>query len=405
MHRTSSDSSTDETEHRLPQEIEEEEEFLEEFKEEEGTGDDESEASEKQPRSVGGGSSAGGGAGGASGNPASPGKEEGEDRDEGLVGSIIDGVLRPFRKQEEIDDEGRGIPGSKLESWSKTGPSVSTKQTSDSIKRALRNDPRLQSRDIEYSVYIQGSYKNSTNIHGNSDVDIVIQLDAPYQIKQRDGEARIVRPDGTETDYTYSEFKQEVIAALQRRYGDRAVQIGDKAIEIHSSESTLPIDADVVIAQQVQTKNPAGGTQQGMRFKTRRGKEIVNYPKQHYSKGAAKNKRTGGEYKKTLRMFKRARSYLVKQGRISKDQVPSYFLVCLLYNVPDQAYSVQDPGANDHQRRFTNVVNHLKKNDINAFTTQNEAHARFGSDSIQWDRRAANQFVDELIRLWKNWYT
>ena len=354
MNRTRSDSSTDSTEHRLPWESEEEQESLDEYE----------------------------------------GSESG-----GAGGGIIEGIISPFRGQTEIDDEGRGIPGSKLESWSKPGPSTNTKAACDSIKTALKNDPNLQRDNIKFSVYIQGSYKNATNIHGNSDVDIVIQLDAPYRLEQQDGAVKIVHPDGRKTDYSYERFKRDVIDALRRRYGKRAVQVGDKAIEIHSADSTLQIDADVVVSQRNQS--PDGD---GMWFKTRGGKEIVNYPKQHYQNGAAKNRRTNGEYKKALRTLKRARSYLVKKGRISEGQVPGYFLECLLYNVPDEAFTSSAPSANDHQRRYCNIVNHLNKADLNEFGCQNEAHSLFGRDSTQWNTRDAKRFVDELVYLWNNWY-
>lgn len=354
MNRTRSDSSTDSTEQRLPWETAEEQESLDEY--------------------------------------------EGSESDGAGVG-IIEGILSPFHGQTEINDEGRGIPGSKLESWSKPGPSTNTKAACDSIKVALKNDPNLQRDDIEFSVYIQGSYKNSTNIHGNSDVDIVIQLDAPYRLEQQDGTVKVVHPDGRETNYTYEQFKQDVIDALRRRYGKSAVQVGDKAIEVHSADSTLRIDADVVVSQRNQS--PDGD---GMWFKTQGGKEIVNYPKRHYQNGAAKNRQTNGEYKKALRTLKRARSYLVKQGRISKDQVPGYFLECLLYNVPDEAFTPRDPDANDNQRRYCNIVNHLNKVGLNEFVCQNEVHDLFGPDSTQWNTRDAKRFVDELVYLWNNWY-
>lgn len=394
INRTSSDSDTDETGHRLPWETDDDQGTIDEYDDSDEDAEEDN-APASSPNSTGGS----GGGGGSAGAVSVGGGPTDDEEDRGLIEGIIDGILSPVRGETEIDDSGRGIPGSKLEAWSKPGPSTNTKETCDSIKRALRDDPELQERDIEFSVYIQGSYKNATNIHGNSDVDIVIQLDAPYRLEQRDGMLKIVAPDGTASDYDYEQFKRDVIDALRRRYGRRAVTVGDKAIEIHSSDSTLRIDADVVVSQRHRT--PEGS---GMWFETRHGKEITNYPKQHYQHGTAKNKRTNGQYKKTLRMFKRARSYLVKKGRISKDDVPSYFLECLLYNVPDEAYTASDPQANDYQRRFCNIVNYLNKNDISEFACQNEAHALFGQDSTQWNTRDAERFIKELVHLWGNWY-
>lgn len=316
---------------------------------------------------------------------------------------VLGGLLSPFGSNDEIDDEGQGIPGSKLENWSKPGPSKNTKETCDSIKRALQNDRVLSEKNIEFRVYIQGSYKNSTNIHGDSDVDIVVQLDAPYRLEDKNGTVKIVHPDGSVPDYDYHQFKADVVKALKRRYGEGAVTIGDKAIEVHSSESSLRIDADVVVAQQYSNES-AATDKPGIWFETRSGRTITNYPKQHYENGAAKNKRTNGEYKKTLRMFKRARRHLANKGRISKDAVPGYFLECLLYNVPDRVYTQSDPDSNIYQSRYCEVVNYLQQADLERYQCQNEIHQLFGTESTQWNEPDANRFISELTYLWQNWY-
>lgn len=402
MNRTSSDSSTDETEHRLP--WNDDHGTLDDYREEDPSEQDDS--GDESTSTTSGTHTDGGQAGGAGGGAVhTSGVPENEGEESGMVEGIINGIISPLRSgQSEIDDSGRGIPGSKLESWSKPGPSKNTKEACDSIKHTLHNDPTLQQKDVSFTVYLQGSYKNSTNIHGDSDVDIVVRLDAPYRIERRDGSVKIVHPDGSVQDYDYREFKQDVIAALKRRYGRRAVQIGDKAIEVHSSDSTLRIDADVVVCQQHRVEGGPGEARRGMWFETKHGEEISNYPKQHYKNGAEKNQRTNGEYKKTLRMVKRARSYLAEKGRISKDNVPSYFLVCLLYNVPEKYYTATDPNANNHQRRFCNIVNYLQDANLQEFTCQNGADQLFGPESTQWNERDAERFIKELVHLWQNWY-
>jgi len=69
------------------------------------------------------------------------------------------------------------IPESQLERWANQGAVATAKLTADSIKRAL-NSFSGWPNGIKFEVYLQGSYKNNTNIRGDSDVDVVAQLNA-----------------------------------------------------------------------------------------------------------------------------------------------------------------------------------------------------------------------------------
>ena len=67
---------------------------------------------------------------------------------------------------------------------------------------------------------------------------------------------------------------------------------------------------------------------------------IVNYPHLHYLKGVAKNERTAGRFKRTVRVFKNLRSELIDHGSSSEDLSSSYFIECLLYNCSDSCFRV-----------------------------------------------------------------
>ena len=70
------------------------------------------------------------------------------------------------------------IPESQLKTWSHRGAVRTAKQTHESIRKALEayNWPS----EAQYEVYLQGSYKNYTNIRGDSDVDVVVQLNSTF---------------------------------------------------------------------------------------------------------------------------------------------------------------------------------------------------------------------------------
>src|SRR5437660_7617506 len=66
------------------------------------------------------------------------------------------------------------IPEDQLIRWSNQGGTANSITAHKSIRTALEaTDSPIYGRDFE--IFLQGSYKNSTNIRADSDVDIVVQ--------------------------------------------------------------------------------------------------------------------------------------------------------------------------------------------------------------------------------------
>jgi tRNA nucleotidyltransferase (CCA-adding enzyme) len=75
------------------------------------------------------------------------------------------------------------IPESQLDTWSRQGAVTTAKATHESIRNALTafSSPiRQMFADGSAEIYLQGSYKNDTNIRGDSDVDIVAELNTTF---------------------------------------------------------------------------------------------------------------------------------------------------------------------------------------------------------------------------------
>ena len=78
-------------------------------------------------------------------------------------------------------------------------------------------------------------------------------------------------------------------------------------------------------------------------------------------------------------MFKNARRSLVDGGRFEEGRAPSYFLACLLYNVPDNLF------LSDRQATMVGVLDWLVKgfNYWYAFRCQNGVIPLFGKTEQQ----------------------
>jgi hypothetical protein len=67
-----------------------------------------------------------------------------------------------------------GIPESQLKTWANQGAAGMAKSTYASIRNALQEELNLP--PTSYDVYLQGSYRNDTNIYADMDVDVVVEL-------------------------------------------------------------------------------------------------------------------------------------------------------------------------------------------------------------------------------------
>jgi hypothetical protein len=297
------------------------------------------------------------------------------------------------------------IPESQLLTWARRGPWQVAESTHNSVRHAI-SAGNLRVRGLDPEVYLQGSYRNATNVRGNSDVDLVVQLNSVFlydssslSVSNRALLAQTIPP----TSYSWWQFRAEVLNALRVYYGIGTVSEGSKSIKVAQGSNRLP--ADVVAALQYrryfldETANLIRCVE-GIAFHSLKdGGLVVNYPKVDYENGAANNneERTNGQYKPSVRIFKNCRDYLVDKGHLRADLVKSHFLESLLYNVPDSAYQ---PSL---QNTFYNILNWLLQADYTAFVFQHHQSYLFGQAAEQWSAPEARQFVASTVNLWNNW--
>ncbi len=290
-----------------------------------------------------------------------------------------------------------------LQTWAKQGAIQSSEATKESIYKALSHlDSPVSKKG--YELYLQGSYRNSTNIRGDSDVDVVAQLNDTFQYditKLPDDQKTAFRSAFPDADYGWTEFRRDCLAALRKYYDPNNVKPSNKCLKINPP--SIPLPADVVpcslyrkyksfLAHDNQDYVP------GIQFYAVDDKRwIINYPKEHYSNGVKKMDATGNWFKLAVRMLKNARTYMIDRGVISESLAPSYFLECLIYNVPDEKF------GESHQATYRGIVDWLIEADMSKFVCQNWQFYLFGNSEEQWNLSDARLTVSKLIELWNNW--
>ena len=124
---------------------------------------------------------------------------------------------------------------------------------------------------------------------------------------------------------------------------------------------------------------------------------VVSYPQRHYERGFKKEESTNKRYKRVIRMFKAARDCLVENNVIEEDIAPSYFIECLLYNVPDGLFRPR------LVKSYKGIVDYLSTTNLQQFKCQNGIRELFGSSGELWSVNKARKFIRAPVRLWDKW--
>lgn len=284
------------------------------------------------------------------------------------------------------------ISNRQLEIWSNQGAVDTPKRTHEKIRDVLHC-----SLTVTLDTFLQGSYANSTNIYGESDVDIVaVHSDAVYNdFSQLTFQDRLAQEAGWLTaSYGVYSFRNDIIDALRDEFGTAKVDPGTKAIKVTNAVGSY--EADVLPCVEHRRYRYSYGTvtyDTGIAFKnTSTGQWVTNFPKQHRENGATKNSsnRTSGNYKPVVRIFKNLRCKLLTENLLSEGEAPSYFIECLLYNVPDRCYR-----KSSYQEIVESILSWLVQNyqSLESLLCQNEITPLFGTDNNCWDQTHALKFI------------
>lgn len=286
-----------------------------------------------------------------------------------------------------------------LEVWSSQGSTQQSAATYQTIKRTLE-DPRAPFANRQFTIFLQGSYGNDTNIYADSDVDIVICLTSVYysELGNLDEQEKArYNSKWNRADYSFQEFKSEVAAWLREHFG-QGVSAGNKAIFVPGSNNLR--DADVLACAEHHDyysypDQGVPGYHKGIVFWTNSGSKIVNYPKQHLDNCTSKNRNTSMRFKPNVRVLKNMRNVASDDGVLGRGKSPSYFLEGMLYNLPDHLFEAS------RQSTFENAWAWLKSCNVSDLLCANERYylVRDGH-SVCW---SSPDFRDTLAGLTEFW--
>jgi len=288
-----------------------------------------------------------------------------------------------------------------LETWSSQGSVAQSRATYATVRNALEDDSAAYA-ERSYSIFLQGSYGNDTNIYADSDVDVVMMLERlHYHDLSRlpDEDKAAHARDRTSGGYGFNDFKRDVLAQLIRRFGD-SVDPGHKAIFIEGNANRR--DCDVLACVEFRRYTRYKSLQdhrfhKGICFWTNAGVQIVNFPKQHSDNCTAKHQGTDSWFKPSVRILKNMRNRMVEAGYLAEGIAPSYFLEGMLYNVPDENF-----GGN-YQDTIARVLNWIRSCDRTKLVCANELYFLCHPASpVTWRSENLEIYLNAAIRFWND---
>ncbi len=295
------------------------------------------------------------------------------------------------------------IPESDLEIMARIGAQVTSSDTYATIKRALEADDTGY-HDRRYKVFLQGSYGNDTNIIAESDVDVVIRLDAIFTYDLDNltlDEKQAFQSLHPAATYNHVHFRNDVLAALKNRFGDQA-KPGTKAVMIEPFHNRRKADVLIATQHRKYSRYGVGNDQyvEGISFHKSDGTRVVNYPEKHRDNLRVKNQATNEVFKRVVRIFKNVRSVMVAEGTIEAGGAPSYYVEGLLYNVPDHLF------VGTYEDVMVNCINWLNSadRDRSSFACANMQYWLLrGNPDVTWNYADCDAFLKGLIHTWNNW--
>lgn len=296
------------------------------------------------------------------------------------------------------------IPESQLQTWSAQGSITQSAATYDTIKNVL-NDSSSPYYLKDYSIFLQGSYGNDTNVWKDSDVDIIICLNQTFysDLSQLEQGAKssfnMAHADG---QYGFHQFRAEVFDWLTKRFGSDVKQ-GKKAIFIKGNNGRR--DADVIVCAILRRyrKGSTGTDSQydeGICFFLPDSTRVINFPRQHRENCITKHQNSNAWFKKVVRVYKNMRNRMVEDRYLVNGAAPSYFIEGLLWNVPNDKFGTS------FEDSLVNSFNWVINADKTQFACANDLYWLIRDTGGNcWRPSDFEAYISAVKKYWLEWGT
>ena len=276
--------------------------------------------------------------------------------------------------------------------WAKSPSQTETELCENAeraVRRAIDQSPTLRERNIK--IIPQGSFRNRTNIRGESDVDIGVVCLDPFFADYPEGTSD-ANFGNSPAKYDYSTYKAELQQALSDYFGADSVHRGNKTFNV--GENTYRVDADVTAFFEYRLYYRDGTHTSGVELHPDDSPNIriQNWPEQHYTNGLAKNTDTKRRYRALVRILKNLACAMREKNVPQATPIIGFLSECLIWNVPNNLLG--HASFIDDLREALRHLYQSTKDDVTCkeWGEVNELKYLFGPWQ-RWSREEAHNFI------------
>lgn len=244
-------------------------------------------------------------------------------------------------------------------------------------------------------IFIQGSYANNTCVRNESDVDIAIVREDDHDSAYGEN-MRIVTAN---KKIEAMKLKDNVERTLKIKFPNNQVHRKNKSIKVDGNTYRKQVDTVPCIAMNYYYRSHLYDNvsyHDGVIIFADDGTIIRNFPKQHITKGKAKNSSTNYYYKKMVRIMKKMRYLMIALGYINENEVSSFGVESMVWNIPDCYFTRYQ----SYGYIFEDILGYLYRNKtmINEFYEANGIKKLCNS---QDDMKKYTNFINKLYSFFE----
>jgi hypothetical protein len=274
-------------------------------------------------------------------------------------------------------------------------------QNAESIlRKALSASEIVQSS--KYEIFGQGSYANNTNIRLNSDIDINVCYTDAFYYRVPEGKTGSDYGHNNTVNYSFKLFKDDIERMLVEYYGRSEVVRKNKCITIKGNTNRIQIDVVPTWKFRRYDNENNRNYVEGVVLYADNNQytQITNYPKQHLKNGVEKNTETLKRFKRLTRIFKNVRVKMDNENYYKNENITSFLLECLVYNVPTVTFNKNEYNCiwNDILKDAIYYLWDSTKEDSDVYKNWGEvSELLYLMKGHKWTRQDVN---DYLLKMW-----
>jgi hypothetical protein len=182
--------------------------------------------------------------------------------------------------------------------------------------------------------------------------------------------------------------------ALVGKFGRSEVIRDDKCITVKGN--SYRIETDVVPTWNYRRYKKDGSYVLGAKLITDKGKEIINYPKQHIDNGVRRNTNTSRRFKRLTRLHKKLRYKMIDDGENVSENITSFLLECLVWNVPNNLMNDYDTWTERLRQSIIHIYQNTKTDEsCKTWGEVSELLYLFHGER-KWTRSDVNSYMQQL---------